>query len=242
MAAAVLLLIGAAGARAREEVPLVADLGEHLLGITTGFEGGRVLLFGTAGEDGDVVVVVRGPAETGRVRRKDRFLGLWINRDQAEIVGAPSFYRIAASRPVGQLAGAPLLDRLRIGAGHLGLVVRGAREGEEQSYREAWLRLKERAGLYSRGVGEVRFVGGRLFRADMDFPANVPTGLYTVEVYLLRDGEVVSAQTTPLTVGKTGVGAEIFDFATGHAALYGVFAVVLAASAGWGAAAALRRG
>jgi hypothetical protein len=76
----------------------------------------------------------------------------------------------------------------------------------------------------------------------MDFPANVPTGIYTVEVYLLRKGEVVSAQTTPLIISKTGIGAEVFDFANRQAALYGLLAVLLAALAGWLGAVALRRG
>ena len=88
----------------------------------------------------------------------------------------------------------------------------------------------------------VSFIGRRLFRTEIDFPANVPTGIYTVEVYLIEDGEVTSAQTTPLIISKIGVGAEVFDFATHRTALYGIFAVLLAAVAGWLAAAAFKKG
>ena len=75
----------------------------------------------------------------------------------------------------------------------------------------------------------------------MEFPANVPTGTYKVEVYLLRDGRVVSAQTTPLIVGKIGLEADIFDFAHNYAALYGVIAILVALVAGWLAHVAFRR-
>jgi hypothetical protein len=76
----------------------------------------------------------------------------------------------------------------------------------------------------------------------MTFPANVPTGIYTAEVYLVKDGEIISAQTTPLIISKSGVGAEIFDIAQRHSALYGLCAVTLAIAAGWVAAFAFRRG
>jgi hypothetical protein len=52
---------------------------------------------------------------------------------------------------------------------------------------------------------------------------------------------VVSAQSTPLVVGKVGFGAELFDFAHRRPVLYGILAVVVALSAGWMAGVAFRR-
>jgi uncharacterized protein (TIGR02186 family) len=188
------------------------------------------------------VVVVRGPADPEVVRRKERVLGIWINRAWAEITDLPAFYRVAATRPLDQIATPAVLDRHQIGAERLGMQVhRKDKSVEDGEYRAAVLRLKRDAGLYPDKLGAVTFVGGRLFRTEMEFPANVPTGTYTVEVYLLRNGEVVSAQTTPLIVGKTGLGAEVFDFAQRYAPLYGLIAILLAASAGWLAAVAFRR-
>lgn len=238
-----LVCVGVRPAAAWDREPLVADLSNHLVAITTGFAGATVLLFGAVEDDGDVVVVVRGPQQNEMVRRKERFLGLWVNRGQATIADAPVYYRVAATRPLDQIAAASLLDRHQIGLEHLEFKVNQKDKAvADEDYHKALLRLKTRAGLYDRAIGTVSFVGGRLFRTEMEFPANVPTGIYTVEVYLLKDGEVASAQTTPLVISKTGVGAEVFDFAMHHAALYGVFAVLLAASAGWLAAAAFKRG
>jgi uncharacterized protein (TIGR02186 family) len=80
-----------------------------------------------------------------------------------------------------------------------------------------------------------------LFRTRIYFPSNVPTGTYTVEVFLVRDGNVVSAQSTPLVISKIGFGAELFDFAHRHPALYGILAVLVALAAGWLAGVAFRR-
>ena len=135
-----------------------------------------------------------------------------------------------------------MLDRHQIGVDHLDLhmTVRDKAVADDD-FKQALLRLKQKTGLYSDKPGTVHFISGRLFRTDMDFPANVPTGTYVVEVYLLRGGEVVSAQTTPLIISKIGIGAEVFDFAHRHAPLYGIAAVFLATIAGWLAAIAFRR-
>ncbi len=241
--AGALSVAGMEKAQAQANEPLVVDLSNHLVAITTGFAGATVLLFGAVDGDGDVVVVVRGPLRTEVVRRRERVLGIWVNRAQAMIDDAPVFYRVASTAPLDRIASPAVLERHRIGVGHLDLPVRRKdKTVTDADYRAALLRLKETAGLYAQRPGSVSFVGGRLFRTEMDFPANVPTGTYTVEVYLLRNHEVVSARTTPLIISKTGIDAELFDFANGHAALYGLLAVVLAAGAGWLGAIAFKRG
>ena len=61
----------------------------------------------------------------------------------------------------------------------------------------------------------------------------MPTGIYKVEVFLLREGVVVGAQTTPLVVSKAGLGAEVYEFAHRNSVLYGIMAVAIALLAGW---------
>jgi uncharacterized protein (TIGR02186 family) len=77
------------------------------------------------------------------------------------------------------------------------------------------------------------FLGDRLFRTTLVFPANIPTGTYLVEVFLVRDKDVVGGQTTPLVVSKVGVDAAVFDFAHSNAFAYGAIAVAMAVVAGW---------
>lgn len=233
-------LLAAWPARAAE--PLVADLSRHLVAITTGFAGTDVLLFGAVEGEGDVVVVVRGPNRAETVRRKDRQAGIWINTGHAEITNAPSFYRVAATRPLAEIAPPSVLERHQIGLDHLDLVITTEdRSAEPAQYREALIRLKQKKGLYGDRVQDIGFLGQRLFRTDVHFPANVPVGTYLVEVYLLEGGEVVSAQTTPLVISKIGIGADVYDFAHQQAALYGIIAIVLAATAGWLAAVAFKK-
>ena len=223
---------------------LVADLSEHLIAITTGFTGDEVVLFGAVEQPGDIVVVVRGPSETIVVRRKERFLGIWVNRASARFERAPSYYAVAASRPLSDAASPSVLDRHDIGLEYLDLVPVGAEsmaEDEIAEFRDSLIRRKQDAGTYGLGVEPVVFLGQRLFRTRLAFPDNVPTGQYLVSVFLLTDGNVIAAQTTPLSVRKVGVGAEIFLFAHGRPALYGILAILVAISAGWLASLPFRR-
>lgn len=242
---ALLMLLPVAGANAAE--PLVADLSKHLVAITTGFAGTDVLLFGAIeevgdGKTGDVVVVVRGPNKTETLRRKDRAVGIWINSGIAKVDNAPSFYHVASTRPLDQLAPPGILGRHQIGLDHLDLDIRVKDTGADlEQYRRALIRLNQKKGLYGDKVVDIGMLSQRLFRTDVHFPANVPVGVYMVEVYLMVGGQVVSAQTTPLVVSKIGIGADVYDFAHQQAAAYGLIAIALAAFAGWLAAVVFKK-
>lgn len=221
---------------------LVADLSEHLIAITTGFVGTDVLLFGAIEGSGDVVVVVRGPLRPETVRRKTRFAGIWINEREMVLNNVPSFYVVASSRPLPEILSPVARMRHEIGFDVLQFAPkRAAPPSEVEEFRRALIRNKQRDYLYLEETGKVSFLGPRLFRTRIHFPSNVPTGTYTAEVFLVRDGGVVSAQNTPLVVGKVGFGAELFDFAHQRPALYGILAVVVALTAGWLAGVAFRR-
>jgi uncharacterized protein (TIGR02186 family) len=232
-------LVATAPARAQD---LVADLSSHLIAVTTGFSGTSLLLFGATQGEGDVVVVVRGPDKPETVRRKRRTLGIWVNRDTYAFAAVPSFYAIAASKPLGEILPDTARRRLELGLDNLRLPAQPRQNVDRRpENRIALIRQKQKLGLFPLEDGKVAFLGPRLFRTDVLFPSNVPTGDYMVTVYLVRDGEVTTAQTTPLIVSKLGVSAGVSDFAHQHAALHGVIAVALSMVVGLGAGVLLRK-
>jgi uncharacterized protein (TIGR02186 family) len=236
-----LALLAALPAPARAQA-LVADLSDHLIAITAGFAGTEVLLFGATEGEGDVIVIVRGPEVPVVVRRKTRAVGIWVNTERIAFSGAPAFYRVAASRPLDEIANAALRTRQQIGIEYLRLTAeRELTPTKYNNFRQGLLRNKVRENLYSDQVGDVSFLGPRLFRTRFSLPANVPPGTYTVEVLLVRNNQVIAAQTTPMLVNKTGIGAEVFDFAHRHAAVYGLMAVLIAVFSGWAAGTVFRK-
>jgi uncharacterized protein (TIGR02186 family) len=224
---------------------LVADLSQHLIAITTAFVGTNVVLFGTSDGDGDIVVTVHGPREVQVVRRKARVAGIWINRTRLAFADVPGYYAVASSGPLDAIAHPDVLARHEIGVEHLKLKPIDAAEleiSEIAAFQDALVRNKQRQDLYSRTPVPVNFIGPKLFRATLGFPANVPPGIYQVQVFELSDGQVTDAQRSTLVISKIGLEADIYDFAQQQSALYGLLAVALSLSVGWLAGVIFRKG
>lgn len=228
-----LFALGGSQARPALAAPLIADLSNHLIAITTGFAGTDVLMFGATDGPGDIVVTVRGPLSDVSVRRKERVAGIWVNRDSMTFGLVPSFYAVASSRPIEELLSPELLQRQQVGPDNLAVVRPDGKPTKVETFRQALFKVKEEQGLYSPTLGRVSFLGNQLFRTELRFPSNVPIGNYLVEVMLIRDGKLVSAQTTPLVISKTGVGAELYQFAHTQSLAYGVCAILAALLLGW---------
>jgi uncharacterized protein (TIGR02186 family) len=213
---------------------LVASISNHLVAITTGFTGTNILLFGATDGPGDVLVVVRGPEIQEVVRRKSRRFGIWINDTGMVFGNVPGFYALAASSPVSEILPDAIASLYQIGFDNLRVTTEGQTSPPQvtRAFREALIRNKSNAGLYSDKPSEIRFLGNRLFRTDIWIPANAPLGSYTVSTFLVRESEVVSAEIVPLVVNKVGFEARVFEFAKRYSLAYGIAAVVLASLAG----------
>ena len=222
---------------------LVADLSNHLIAITTAFTGSDVLLFGALEDTGgDVVVVVTGPRGAQKVRLRERQLGVWLPGDEMTFSAVPSFYAIAATRPVDSFTTEPLRLRHELGVEALRLQPVSAFDPKRiKRFRAALIHLQQRRGLYPNAVGEISMLGDRLFRTTLAFPADVASGPYQVQVLHIVANQVVEAQASILTVSKIGLEADLTDFALHQSALYGVAIALLAILAGWLANVAFRR-
>lgn len=213
---------------------VVADLTSHSIAITTGFTGASVVLFGATDGLADVVAVVRGPEREVTVWQKSKVAGVWANTDSVTFVGMPSFYAVAATRPLADALSPEAAALYRIGTDNLKFETQIPADPERAKiFAQALIDVRKRAGVFSSNHEKILFLGDRLFRTTFFFPAGIPTGTYMVEVFLVRDRDVVGGQTTPLVVSKVGVDAAVFNFASNNALAYGAIAVLMAVMAGW---------
>ncbi len=229
-----------------EAQPVVADLSSHRVSITSSFTGQDIVLFGTREGGGDIIVIVRGPPQDRIVRQKARVAGIWVNRKEMIFSGVPGYYALASTRPLAEIAGAEFLAKNQIGPEQL-VFETVAGEGaaldpaEAEAFRAALIRAKQQDGLVATVANPVEHVGATLFRTEFHLPAGAPVGTYSAVVYLLREGELVGFDTTPLFVTKTGLGRAVYDYAHEQPAAYGIFAVLLALMAGWASSLVFRR-
>jgi uncharacterized protein (TIGR02186 family) len=232
--AAVLLILPPLLAGPARGDAIVADLSSHSIAITTGFTGASVVLFGALDAPGDVIAVVRGPERDVTIWRKGKIAGIWANRESITFANLPSFYALAASRPLDEIVPPSQAALYRIGVDSLKFEPRSSVSTERlRLFTDAVIRVQQHTGVFPSAVGKIAFLGDRLFRSTFTFPGNIPTGNYLVEIFLVRDKDVVGGQTTPLIVSKVGVDAAVFDFAQQRALSYGAIAVIMAVMAGW---------
>jgi uncharacterized protein (TIGR02186 family) len=233
-----------------------ADASTRQVAITSSFTGTEILLFGTvensvqpsAGAGTyDVVAVVEGMAAPAIVRKKSRVGGLWINASSMKFMSVPSYYAIASTRPIDELAEPAVLDKNGIGFDHLRMVPAPMAWGEVldpkevASFREALIRLKGREGLYVKSDFGVAFIGRSLFRATISLPPNVPVGPLTAVIYLFKEGKLLGQYKRDVTLEREGVERFIHEFALKQPLLYGFLTVAMAALAGLAAAFAFPR-
>lgn len=238
---AAIALAAAAPARAEQLTIAVSTPEVH---ITSNFNGVGITVFGVIERDAaavsrvgryEVAVLVLGPTQTIVARRKDRMAGIWFNTASETIVAAPTFYALNASTGI-EMAGTPVvLERLALGFDNIPFTFRGRDENnsaQTAEFRDAFLRLKERAGLFSEDAG-VEFIGDTIFRSTTLLPANIPVGRYAVLAYLFSGQSLVAHAEDTIVVSQTGIEQTVNDFAHEHALIYGLLCAALAVFVGW---------
>ncbi len=229
---------------------MVTDLSRNVIEITSRFSGTELLIFGAIerniiqregghtvvveGIDYDIIVVVQSERNDMIIRRKELVGPIWVNKDFRTLRDVQGYYAVTTTGPLKKILSkeqwkllAVGLDQIKIDFGE-----KASRE-EEKAYRDGFIRNMKAKKLYSQQIGTISVLDDILFRAILEFPANMPVGNYQVDVYLVRDGEVILSVQSPLEVGKTGLERLIYRFAHEQPAYYGIMAVIVALFAGW---------
>ncbi len=223
-----------------------ADVSTRSVSITSSFTGTEIVVFGavdnsrqSSAESGlyDVVIVLEGTPNRLVSRRKSNIAGIWINTQSVTFESIPSYYAIASTRPLDELADPVLLRENDIGLEQVRMTpIRGWETGlstaDLTEFKSAVIRLKQKEGLYVQEQYGVVFIGRSLFRATIELPANVPVGPLVARVHLLREGQLLSTYTARVNLERQGIERILYAFAFDHALLYGLFTVAVAVGAG----------
>ncbi len=263
-----LTLLTALPARAES---LIVTLSERTVDITSNFTGSAITVFGAVRRDAatvprasdyDVVVTVTGPQSDRVTRLKQRVLGIWVNTRARTFEDVPSAYTVLSNRPVSEIAHPSLLRRFQIGIEQVlphedsdAAATDNDRQGDDDAQAEApdsdgvdqrvferaFLRLQSEARVYQEDPNAVAVIDNTLFRARATFPADVPLGLFDVNVYLFSGGVLLAEERVGILVRKTGFEQFIFRMSQRDQLMYGGLAVILALFTGWLGSVVFRR-
>ena len=187
------------------------DLSSRSVTVAPGFTGINLITFGVVGnsrqqsaEQGyyDIVVVIEGARQEMTLQKLGR-AGLFWRPARSVVVEAPSYYGIASTKPLDEIAGSDVLASHKIGFDHVEITLTDVPPSDHRDVRDAVVRLMRRDGLYRASEYEVSFFSASLFRARVVLPSNVQTGKIDFRTYLLSNGQVLSSNRQQLDMVAT---------------------------------------
>lgn len=231
-----------AGSAPADQEKVIAGLSQTQVSITTDFSGSEIFIYGAIkrdapvpkGEKANIIVAVTGPVQPVVVRKKSREFGIWINGPGVQVDAAPSFYAVATTGPFHKIIS--YTDDLKYKVG-LDQIVRliGSPQDKTypEAYREAVIRLRRKAGLYTEIPDAVKVIDQTLFETRIALPSNLVEGDYKARIFLLRDKAVQSVFESSIKVRRVGLERWIYGMSRNHSAIYGLLAIGVALLAGY---------
>lgn len=232
---------------------LIVSVSDDRVTVTPNYAGDELVLFGAIERSEgapthpayDIVVTVRGPSSNIVTRRKQRVLGIWINRDSREFIGVPSYLGVFANRPIEQIAQPEVQKRQQIGLSNVQLIQHIGGDYADvvasDSFRSAFIQLQSAKGLYREVPKAVTFITPTLFRTAIPLPGEVPTGNYAVDIKLFADGQPLAKAQTAFEIVKIGFEQFVADSAKTYPLLYGLATALMALTVGWFGSVVFRR-
>ena len=240
-------------APAEPEAPFIAgretvqaDVSARSVAVTSSFSGTEIVVFGAVNNSRqanaeanyyDIVVVVEGTPTRLIARKKSRIWPVWLNTTWITFESVPSYYAIASTRPLDEVADPIVLRDNDIGFEYVRMTpVKGWEGGvttaDLEDYKTAIIDLKQRERLYFESQTGVAFIGPSLFRATIKLPANVPVGPLVARVHLFREGRLLHSIPAGVMLNREGVERELHGFAFSYPLLYGLVTVLLSVAGG----------
>lgn len=234
LAAAVLVLMPLGAPQAKDNV-IAVDLAVDHVDITTGFNGAYLSLFGVHDEPGEVVLTIKGPKRKMVVRRKENVFGIWMNRTNVTFEAVPAFYDFAMTASLEEVASEAVRKAHSIGVDTLKFLPNeeGVKEETIAAFQDALIRNKQEQGLFPTEPKEIEYIDDGFFRSTIYIPNNVPTGLYTIESFLISKGKIKDIRSTEVKVAQVGKSAAVYNFSKSWSFIYGFLCVAFAMGVGW---------
>ncbi len=233
---------------------MIVSVSNHRVTVTSNYVGEELVLFGSVEQTDprqplrdnyDLVVTVSGPRADMVTRRKERKFGIWVNADYRQFLHVPVYLAISSNRPLDLIAPPDVRRRQQLGLDNVLLTQRVGTDYADvvasDPFRQAFVRLRMERGLYREVTSAITFLTPTLFRTGIPLPAEVPIGVYDVDIKLFASGSLLAQTQTAFEVVKVGFEQFIAGTARRHGLVYGLITAMMALMTGWIASIIFRR-
>jgi len=237
--AALLIYSGSADAQ-----QVIATVAPSKISVSSNYSGGSIVVFGAIAKGQpsrsyDAVVTVTGPPQNLIVRRKERVLGIWVNRSTRSFENVPSFAAVFANRPFDAITKPDMLRQQRLGLKYN--VFPDKAVNDDDPFEQNLISARIEEGLYLEQPQGVSFVSLALFRTEIPLPKNALTGNYDVDLKIFASGALVAQTKSHFNVEKIGVAQFVAKASVDYSLAYGLTTMAMALLTGWLGSIAFRR-
>ena len=219
------------------------DLSQNDIKIETDFNGKEIIIFGILNDDQETLIAIKGPEKKALIQKKERILGFWFNTMQITYNNVPSIFFIASSANIEDILPMSTIIKEELS---FDLLLENKLSQRNfisdvslEDWKDNFVRIKKNKNLFKQY--KVEKIDNKLFQTQVFFPAESIPGEYKVQVYQIKNNIILNKKEKNLTLQKSGIGNQIYDFAHKNAAAYGFFTIVFAVLSGFLAATLFRR-
>ena len=219
------------------------DISENNIKIETNFIGKEVIIFGILNDNQETIMTIKGPEKNALIQKKERILGFWFNTKKITYNQIPSIFFIASSNEIEDILPTSTIIKEELSFDYLLENKTSQRNFISDISLDTWksnfVRIKKNKNLFKEY--EIENIDNKLFQTRIFFPAKSIPGEYKVNVYQIKDNLILNNKEKIITLKKSGIGNQIYNFAHKNAAAYGLFAIIFAVLSGFLAATLFRR-
>ena len=219
------------------------DISEDNIKIETNFIGKEVIIFGILNDGQETIMTIKGPQKNAVIQKKERILGFWFNTKQITYNQIPSIFFIASSKNIEDILPASTIIKEELSFNYLLENKTSQRnfisDVSLENWKDNFVRINKNKNLFKKY--NVEKIDNKLFQTRIFFPAKSIPGEYKVNVYQIQNNLILNNKEKIITLKKSGVGSQIYNFAHNNAAAYGLFAIIFAIMSGFLAATLFRR-
>lgn len=216
---------------------LTIELAQVKIGVTMGFSGSYVRVFGDRRDlDTDVIITIEGPKRDITIWKKERVMGAWVNRYSMLIEDVPAYYQYALSAPLTKMSVSNVVDAQKIEKTSYVNNLKAQISTDKQPkdiFVKSLLDQKVKQELFFAESESFTFLNDHFFKVHFRIPASALTGEYVIKSLLVKDGEIIQRDEATLVIEQVGANAFINNAAKEYSLAYALICIAFAMFSGW---------
>ncbi|RUM87255.1 MAG: hypothetical protein DSZ23_06095 [Thermodesulfatator sp.] len=207
--------------------------------ISLGYHGTKVQITGEGLDAPDLIVQIHSPPGEEHLKYKGKAGGIfWMKLGTMTFKNVPGVYLVYSTRPSHELLSPEKCAELSIGFDALrnkAEIESNLKDLDRDKWLTEFMKFKKVEHLYLEQSGNIKVdSANHSYELDIDWPFEAPPGEYDVEVFAVRDGNVVDKADAKIKDHRVGIEEILSHMAFEKPALYGIIALVVAIIAGFG--------